>query len=270
MILLCSNALPRLEISSIEKFLNAGGIIRARIISMNGSGCCDSRERKREGCKRKKKRRKEKRWKGTSIRGAKAALLYLWHALLTPATFPLEESFSPPAGIRPSVGWTSRNASRICNVTARLSSRFFSLLLSSSVYSSWEGTSFHASSPWETWKHRARRNIFRRVPRRFPPKISYTSFHKGDTMIPWNFHIFSIISRVRIVYRFFYNQIGWNKRGALRFSFLLERILRIVPLKGDRVRGMHGTKKNIVIFLPPTEYREIHQVGFSKFHLDFQ
>lgn len=189
MILLCSNALPRLEISSIEKFLNAGGIIRARIISMNGSGCCDSRERKREGCKRKKKRRKEKRWKGTSIRGAKAALLYLWHALLTSATFPLEESFSPPAGIRPSVGWTSRNASRICNVTARLSSRFFSLLLSSSVYSSWEGTSFHASSPWETWKHRARRNIFRReiVPRRFPPKISYTSFHKDDTMIPWNF-----------------------------------------------------------------------------------
>lgn len=150
-------------------------------------------------------------------------LLYLCHALLTPATFPLEESFSPPAGIRPSVGWTSRNASRICNVTARLSSRFFSLLFSLFLrLFLLRGNKFSRASPWETWKHRARRNISRReiVPRHFPPKISY-SFHKDDTMIPWNFRstIYSpSYHRVRIVYRLLQSQVEMRGEHSHNFS----------------------------------------------------
>lgn len=109
---------------------------------MDASGCLEENEKGVE-------KKKRKRSKATSIRLFDAeARLYLCHTFLTPGTFPLEESFSPPAGIRPC--WMNfSKCFRICNGTT-IEQIFLSLSFSSSssIYSSWEGTSFHAS-PWE-------------------------------------------------------------------------------------------------------------------------
>lgn len=116
---------------------------------MDASGCLEENEK---GVEKKRRRKKKKETIESNVdkavRRRGCARLYLCHTFLTPGTFPLEESFSPPAGIRPC--WMNfSKCFRICNGTT-IEQIFLSVSLSSSssIYSSWEGTSFHAS-PWE-------------------------------------------------------------------------------------------------------------------------
>lgn len=119
---------------------------------MDASGCLEENEKGVE--KKKGGRKKRKRSKATSIRlfDAEAVLGSIFATLFSHRElFRSRKALAHPREFAP-VGWTSRNA--FVYATARLSSRFSSLSLSlslsssSSIYSSWEGTSFHAS-PWE-------------------------------------------------------------------------------------------------------------------------
>lgn len=78
---------------------------------MDASGCLEENEK---GVEKKKETIESNVDKAVRRRGC--ARLYLCHTFLTPGTFPLEESFSPPAGIRPC--WMNfSKCFRICNGT---------------------------------------------------------------------------------------------------------------------------------------------------------
>lgn len=84
---------------------------------MDASGCLEENEK---GVEKKKRRKKKKETIESNVdkavRRRGCARLYLCHTFLTPGTFPLEESFSPPAGIRPC--WMNfSKCFRICNGT---------------------------------------------------------------------------------------------------------------------------------------------------------
>lgn len=90
---------------------------------MDASGCLEENEKSVE-----KKKETIESNVDKAVRRRGCARLYLCHTFLTPGTFPLEESFSPPAGIRPC--WMNfSKCFRICNGTT-IEQIFLSLSLS--------------------------------------------------------------------------------------------------------------------------------------------
>lgn len=184
---------------------------------MDASGCLEENEKSVE-----KKKETIESNVDKAVRRRGCARLYLCHTFLTPGTFPLEESFSPPAGIRPC--WMNfSKCFRICNGTT-IEQIFLSVSLSLLFLLHLfllRGNKFSRVS-LRMWKHRARRNIFRWeiVPRHFFA-ISYVLQERDDSLEYLFFarstiFICTITNQESFMAIIFYNP-GWNWRRALQF-----------------------------------------------------